>query len=145
MKVALYGSDHAQLASTLMTLGSLYEKTKKYKDAERYYLRGVEIYTKAAGDAHPRSILSLSALGQFYETTGKASKAISYLERAIHGHGDVPVGKRAKDQFALIRAYWHTSRRNEARERAARLLQELENAPNPQGLAKQVQDWVDTH
>jgi tetratricopeptide (TPR) repeat protein len=146
MKVRIYGDDHPKIASTVVSLGSIYQAMGQMDQARRHFEKGLAIFHKAAGEDHPRTILTLSLLGRLHESMGAAGKARPYLERAIAARGDADRSvEQATDRFALVRVVAETRGRKQALAAATALQAELGEGEANEALAKALALWIAKH
>src|SRR6058998_72383 len=87
---ALFGSDHAETAKSLVALGSLRVDQAEYKEAERLIREGLEMSQRQLGPGHPAIANATLALGQVLEESGKYDEGIKVLEQAVRLRGMAP-------------------------------------------------------
>ena len=77
------GPDHADTATSLGNLASLYKTQGKYDLAEPLYKRALAINEKVFGPDHADTATALNNLAEFYNTQGKYDLSESLLKRAL--------------------------------------------------------------
>ncbi|HKF57829.1 MAG TPA: CHAT domain-containing tetratricopeptide repeat protein [Blastocatellia bacterium] len=82
------GSENAEYASSLDLLANVYVAKRDYGNAEKLFVRALDIRERVIGVDHPGAdhpdvARSLHSLARLYREKGDAGKAKSYLERAL--------------------------------------------------------------
>jgi eukaryotic-like serine/threonine-protein kinase len=80
---ALFGSDNAEVAKSLVALGQLRLAQAEYKDAERLIRDGLEMSKRHLRPDHPAIASATVALGQVLEESGQYDAGIKVLEQAV--------------------------------------------------------------
>src|SRR6266516_591186 len=80
---ALFGSDHAETAKSLVALGSLRVAQAEYKEAEGLIREGLEMSKRQLRPGHPAIASATGALGQALEESGQYQEGIKVLEQAV--------------------------------------------------------------
>ena len=76
----LQSGDHDRISSSLNTLAGIYVTSKRYQDAEKYVLRGIEECRKA--DNKPRQAILMGMASEVYHAMGKSDVALEYAQKA---------------------------------------------------------------
>ena len=77
-----FGKTHANVASTLVLLGTIHEAQKRYPEAERSLKRALKIQTTSHGANHRDAAHTVSMLISVYEQQGKTDQAIELNDKA---------------------------------------------------------------
>ncbi len=80
---SLFGSDHSEVAKSLVALGRLRLAQAEYKDAERLIRDGLEMSKRHLRPDHPAIASATVALGQVLEESGQYDAGIKVLEQAV--------------------------------------------------------------
>ncbi len=80
---ALFGSDNAEVAKSLVALGRLRLAQAEYKEAERLSRDGLEMSKRHLRPDHPAIASATVALGQVLEESGQYDAGIKVLEEAV--------------------------------------------------------------
>lgn len=81
---ALFGTEHAQVAESLVALGLLKIDQAKLEEAERLIRDGLEMSRRGnSPENHPAVARAVSALGQVLEERGSYDEAIRVLDEAV--------------------------------------------------------------
>src|SRR2546425_11620535 len=80
---SLFGSDHAEVAKSLVALGRLRVDQAKYQEAEQLIREGLEMGKRHLRPGHPAIASATLALGQVLEESGKYEEGIKVLEQAV--------------------------------------------------------------
>jgi serine/threonine-protein kinase len=83
---SLFGSDHADVAESLVALGLLRTDQAQYDEAERLVREGLEQTKQSLPPNHPAVATATAALGKVLEDRGAYDKAIPILEEALRLH-----------------------------------------------------------
>ena len=83
IKEKALGTEHPDVAGSLLGLAMLNDKLGHYVTAVSLYKRALAINKKVFGSEHPRVALDLSAMGSLYFKTGDYAKAESLFKRAL--------------------------------------------------------------
>jgi len=79
----LFGSDHPEVAKSLVALGRLRVDQADYKEAERLIRDGLEMSKRHLRPDHPAIASATVALGQVLEESGQYDAGIKVLEQAV--------------------------------------------------------------
>src|SRR5947207_1432465 len=93
---ALFGSDHAETAKSLVALGSLRVAQAEYKEAEGLIREGLEMSKRQLRPGHPAIASATVALGQALEESGQYQEGIKVLEQAVRLRGMAPAQPTAE-------------------------------------------------
>lgn len=80
---SLFGSDHSEVAKSLVALGQLRLAQAEYKEAERLIRDGLEMSKRHLRSDHPAIASAMVALGQVLEESGQYDAGIKVLEQAV--------------------------------------------------------------
>jgi len=80
---SLRGSDHPEVAATLISLGRLYRATGRFAEAEPLHQRAVVILAEVFGADSPELAAGLDALGNLYAEQGRYEEAETTHRRAL--------------------------------------------------------------
>src|SRR2546427_6955306 len=80
---SLFGSDHSEVAKSLVALGQLRVDQAKYQEAEQLIREGLEMSQAHLRSGHPAIASATVALGQVLEESGKYEEGIKVLEQAV--------------------------------------------------------------
>src|SRR5881296_2354753 len=80
---ALFGSENAEVAKSLVALGQLRLAQAEYKEAERLIRDGLEMSKRHLRPDHPAIASAMVALGQVLEESGQYDAGIKVLEQAV--------------------------------------------------------------
>jgi serine/threonine protein kinase/tetratricopeptide (TPR) repeat protein len=80
---ALFGSDNAEVAKSLVALGRLRVDQADYKEADRLIREGLQMSRRHLGPDHPAIASATLALGQVLEESGQYDAGIKVLEQAV--------------------------------------------------------------
>jgi tetratricopeptide (TPR) repeat protein len=130
-------------SAALVNLGELEGQAGRWREAERYFQRALELDEASLGPEHPDLGMDLSMLASAYVELGRAHEAVPLLERALVLMRGEPLG-RAETEFDLARALWVVGRE---RPRALRLARDARAflAGNPEAHADklaEVDAWL---
>ena len=81
------------MASSLNNLGSVYEKERRYSEAEALYKRALAIWEKVLGPEHRQLAASLNNLAECYYRRGHYREAEALLQRSLS------IGRRLLDRM----------------------------------------------
>jgi len=102
---------------TLNGLGELYRHQQRYPDAERMFLRALEVKEAGLGRDHPDVATTLTNLGLVYLAEGRDGEAAPVLERALTIQ-ETKLSKKnqalGRTMVALATAYRHLGREADA-------------------------------
>ena len=79
----MLGSDHPDMAPSLIGLAVLYAHQGKYTEAEPLYQRSLHIREQALGPDHPQVAYPLNGLGVLYKEQGKYAEAEPLYQRSL--------------------------------------------------------------
>jgi tetratricopeptide (TPR) repeat protein len=134
------GKDRSGVAKGLTTLGRIYEKQKKYAQAEPLFKLSLEMWEKALSANHPDLSYHLGALSQIYVKQGKYAQAEPLAERNL----EIQTAKLGPDDplvnmqtSYLAEIYEKQGKKREAYKllKAARLIPGKESAKEPARVA----------
>jgi tetratricopeptide (TPR) repeat protein len=74
--------DHPDIATSINNLAALYEKQRRYKEAEVMYVEALAMQRRALPEDHPDIAISLWNLALMYETMKQYEKALPMVEEA---------------------------------------------------------------
>jgi serine/threonine protein kinase/tetratricopeptide (TPR) repeat protein len=80
---ALFGTDHPDIASSLVALGLLRVDQAKYDEAEQLVSEGLGMDRRILPATHPSIAHAAWALGKVYEERGEYDKAVPLLQEAV--------------------------------------------------------------
>src|SRR5437773_1275361 len=80
---ALFGSEHTEVAKSLVALGSLRVDQAEYKEAERLIREGLEMSKRQLRPGHPAIASATVALGQALEESGQYQEGERYYRQAL--------------------------------------------------------------
>src|SRR5881296_2898279 len=80
---SLFGSDHSEVAKSLVALGQLRLAQAEYKEAERLIRDGLEMSKRHRPPGDPAIASATLALGQVLEESGQYDAGIKVLEQAV--------------------------------------------------------------
>ena len=85
MKEQYYGAntEHPDIATTLDNLGSVCQRLKKFKEAEKYTTRALDIFKKTKGSTHPSTAKTLGNLAHIYHMEGRFSETQKLLLESL--------------------------------------------------------------
>src|SRR2546422_646198 len=86
----LFGSDHPDVAKSLVALGRLRVDQADYKEAERLIREGLAMSKRHRRPGDPAIASATVALGQVLEESGKYDEGIKVLEQAVRLRGMAP-------------------------------------------------------
>ena len=107
---ALFGSDHAETAKSLVALGSLRVDQAEYKEAERLIREGLEMSKRQLRPGHPAIASATVALGQALEESGQYQEGIKVLEQAVRlrsAAGGTPTAELAASMRELANTHFY--------------------------------------
>ena len=109
---SLFGSDHAEVAKSLVALGRLRVDQAQFKDAEQLIREGLEMSTRHLRPGHPAIAGATVALGQVLEESGKYDEGIKVLEHAVGlrraaGGGGLPTADLAAAMRELANTHFY--------------------------------------
>ena len=73
-----FGDDSEVTGEVLYRLGQYYFAIRKYKDAEKEYLRALEIFDRTVSKTNPNALATHAALVPVYEKLGKSDEATKH-------------------------------------------------------------------
>ncbi|MBW4485841.1 MAG: tetratricopeptide repeat protein [Tildeniella torsiva UHER 1998/13D] len=77
------GTDHADVADSLMNLASIYRLMGRYEEAESLVMRSFAIYEQQLGADHPDVATSLNNLAELYRSMGRYGEAEPLYKRSL--------------------------------------------------------------
>jgi len=86
----LFGSDHPEVAKSLVALGRLRLDQAEYQEAERLVREGLAMSQRHRRPGDPAIASATVALGQVLEESGKYDEGINVLEQAVRLRGMAP-------------------------------------------------------
>src|SRR3989454_1722418 len=86
----LFGSDHPDVAKSLVALGRLRVDQAEYQEAERLIREGLAMSKRHRRPGDPAIASATLALGQVLEESGKYDEGIKVLEQAVRLRGMAP-------------------------------------------------------
>ena len=86
----LFGSDHPEVAKSLVALGRLRVDQAEYQEAERLIREGLAMSQRHLRPGDPAIAGAMVALGQVLEESGKYDEGINVLEQAVRLRGMAP-------------------------------------------------------
>ncbi|HYT99637.1 MAG TPA: serine/threonine-protein kinase [Gemmatimonadales bacterium] len=107
---ALFGSDHAETAKSLVALGSLRVDQAEYKEAEGLIREGLEMSKRQLRPGHPAIASATVALGQALEESGQYQEGIKVLEQAVRlrsAAGGTPTAELAASMRELANTHFY--------------------------------------
>jgi len=107
---ALFGSDHAETAKSLVALGSLRVAQAEYKEAEGLIREGLEMSKRQLRPGHPAIASATVALGQALEESGQYQEGIKVLEQAVRlrsAAGGTPTAELAASMRELANTHFY--------------------------------------
>ncbi|MEJ0029125.1 MAG: tetratricopeptide repeat protein [Bacteroidota bacterium] len=78
-----FGPNDFRVATSYANIAACYRNQLEFANAEQYYLKAHDIYTKALSEDHPFIVTSLSDLADMYHLFGYFDESSKYSERAI--------------------------------------------------------------
>src|SRR5437660_5809923 len=87
---SLFGSDHSEVAKSLVALGRLRLDQAEYQEAERLVREGLAMSQGHRRPGDPAIASATVALGQVLEESGKYDEGINVLEQAVRLRGMAP-------------------------------------------------------
>ena len=79
----IYGEQHAHVATSYYSLGSVHHDLGQYNEAKEYLEKGLVIWTKIYGEQHSYVAISYHSLGLVYRDLGQYNKAKEYFEKGL--------------------------------------------------------------
>ena len=76
--------DPDRISSSLNTLAGIYLTSKRYPEAEKYVLKGIEECSKTTNK--PRMAILMGMASEVYQSIGKSDIALDYVEKALILH-----------------------------------------------------------
>jgi serine/threonine protein kinase/tetratricopeptide (TPR) repeat protein len=104
---SLFGSDHAEVAKSLVALGRLRVDQAEFKDAEQLIREGLEMSTRHLRAGDPAIASATVALGQVLEESGQYDEGIKVLEQAVQLRS-APAGSPTPELAASMRELANT-------------------------------------
>src|SRR5436309_761222 len=107
---ALFGSEHTEVAKSLVALGSLRVDQAEYKEAERLIREGLEMSKRQLRPGHPAIASATVALGQALEESGQYQEGIKVLEQAVRlrsAPGVTPTAELAASMRELANTHFY--------------------------------------
>lgn len=83
ISMALYGTEHLDIAKNYRNLGITYKPLGDYKKSEFFLQKSLEIQKKILGEKHPDYASSLYDLASLYSTINSHQQAIIYYEKTL--------------------------------------------------------------
>lgn len=114
------GPSHTNVATTLVTLASMYEEVGNHSPIEILYKLAVAVDEKGQGKEHPAVAARLSALAQYYENRARYADAEPLLKRAI-GIGESSPGANKAGLAKVLDQYASVLRKLNRSDEAAKL------------------------
>jgi len=135
----VYGAQHDFTVTVMLSLAVRYMQLRDFDEAEKLFLRGLELRRKAVGDQHPKCVEALDALGTLYVEKGDLAQAEAFFRRALEGTrswrrvgraaagpGDPDIARRLETLASLC---YRNSRTDLALDLCKQALQIRETAP----------------
>lgn len=132
----IHGQNHPTVANIFNTLG-FYYRTMDEEKSISYFNQSIDIYTELYGDAHYRTINTLTNLGDTYRRAENMEKSIDTFQRAVNAAKSVyPVGsiRIADPQYWLSNAQIEAGSLAEAELNLTEVLAVYENNYEPGAL-----------
>lgn len=128
------GKGSAALIPLLIAIGSTYEATGDYTEAETFYQRAFRISTNKQGPAHPDTGRCLSRIGQVRVKQDKTEQAIIDLRRAM-SILQSSLGADHSESVTCVRQLIAALLKGNHEDEAKVLLQRIRSLPAQQGEA----------
>jgi len=109
---ALFGQEHADVASSLVALGLLRNSAAEYDEAERLIRDGLAMSQRLLPPTHPAVAKATMSLGQVLYERGAYDKAIPVLQEAVRlqSSGDSATAGLANALTDLANAYFYVGK-----------------------------------
>jgi len=106
---SLFGSDHPQVAESLVLLGLLRAAQAQLEEAERSVREGLEMSKRRLPPNHPSLAKAIFALGKVQEERGAYEKAIKTLDEAVRlqSAGSAETPELADSLYELANAHFY--------------------------------------
>ena len=79
----LYGTDHADTATSYNNIGLVYKTQGDYEQALEYYTKALDIREKVLGENHPDTASSYNNIAGVYYNKGDYEQALEYYNKAL--------------------------------------------------------------
>jgi eukaryotic-like serine/threonine-protein kinase len=121
---SLYGTDHAQVAESLVALGLLRDDQGRLQEAESMVREGLMMSERHLPADHPAVVKATTALGKVLADRGTYDESIRTLEKAVslQPQGDTATPELAASLYELANAHFSAGQYDAAEEINERLL-----------------------
>src|ERR1041385_537867 len=100
-----FGPNDFRVATSYGNIAACYRNQLEFANAEQYYLKAYNIYTKSLPEDHPFIVASLADLADMYHLFGYLDESSKYSEQAIHLMEKYQE-KKGNRELALARLYY---------------------------------------